>query len=59
MAPPPYRPDLQRPARPVSKKTRAAVVSTVVIALTTAGVVAPAPFNVLASAAAATVGLFQ
>jgi hypothetical protein len=59
MAPPPYRPADHKPAKPMSKKTRTAVVSTVVIALSTAGVVAPPPFNVVARAAAAIVGLFQ
>jgi hypothetical protein len=57
--PPAFRPDLMRAAKPMSKKTKAAVVSTVVIALSTAGTLAPPPFNVIARAAAAIVGLFQ
>ena len=59
MAPPPYRPADRAAKRPMSKKTRATIVSTVVIALSTAGVVAPPPFNLVARGAAAIVGLFQ
>jgi hypothetical protein len=55
--PPTYRPG--QPVKPMSKKTKAAVVSSLVIALGAAGTLAPPPFNVLARAAAAIVGLFQ
>lgn len=55
--PPIFRPG--QPAKPMSKKTRAAVVSGVVVALSAAGTLAPPPFNVVARAAAAIVGLFQ